>query len=141
MTLTALLFSVTSNQKNYCFPVTTPLPLLTIKCGVTIITVTEAVFIRVGSLSDIVPAQFFSTGVCVCVCVFGGEAGHKTADDWCVCERGVSENVMIGLRHYHFNLIFFNACCLVSLKPAMTSEEETYVRPGFSMPEDFLQDV
>ncbi len=26
----------------------------------------------------------------------------------------------------------------MSLKPAMTSEEETYVRPGFSMPEDFF---
>ncbi len=37
MGITALLFSVTSNQTNYSFPVTTPLPLLTIKCGVTII--------------------------------------------------------------------------------------------------------
>ncbi len=54
--------------------------------------VTEVVFIRVGSLSAIGPAQFFFSGVCV----FGGGAGHITADDWCVCERGVSENVMIG---------------------------------------------
>ncbi len=30
------------------------------------------------------------------MCVFGGGAGHITAVDWCVCEHGVSENVMIG---------------------------------------------
>ncbi len=60
--------------------------------------VTKAVFIRqLWFLSDIGLAQFFSL-----VCVFGGGAGHITADDWCVCERGVSENVMIGLRRVHF---------------------------------------
>ncbi len=34
--------------------------------------------------------------------MFGGGAGHITADDWCVCERGVSENVMIDLGRVHF---------------------------------------
>ncbi len=44
-------------------------------------------------------ASVFLSGACVRVCVFGGGVGrdHRTADDWCVCERGVSENVMIGL--------------------------------------------
>ncbi len=49
------------------------------------------------SLSHRTCTVFFSG-----VCVFGGGAGHITADDWCVCERGVSENVMIGLRRVHF---------------------------------------
>ncbi len=38
----------------------------------------------------------------MCVCVFGGGAGHLTTDDWSVCEHDVSESVMIGLGRVHF---------------------------------------
>ncbi len=58
--------------------------------------ISEVGFIRVGSLAGIGPEQFFLR----CVCVRGG-AGHITTDDWCVCECGVSENVMIGLGRVH----------------------------------------